>query len=120
MKNMINVDTDGLRTRSVHVSGILWLLYLGVILFVDSLLLPDTAFRSFFSLFYLPNLFYVLLFLGLGYWSWAQRHLGRAFMSLLIFINLVLPMLTNTLIRAYLPLAPTLIPEGMALRMVPI
>jgi signal transduction histidine kinase len=120
MKNMINVETDALRIRSVRLSGIIWLLYLIVILFVDSMLLPTTAFASFFSLFYLPNVIYVLLFLGLGYWSWAQRHLGKAFMSVLIFINLVLPMLTNTVIRPYLPLAPTLIPEGMALRMVPI
>jgi hypothetical protein len=120
MKNMFNVDADVLRIRSIRVSGMVWLLYLIVILFVDSMLLPGPAFVAFFCLFYLPNRIYVLLFLGLAYWSWPQRHLGQAFMSVLIFINLVLPMLTNTVIRPYLPLAPTLISEGMAIRMVPI
>ena len=69
------------------------------------------------------NLFYVLLgivalaCLGLSFWSWLQKGLGRGFIPLVIGLITVLPILTAWLTIRVFPRNGPLDSEGLVLRL---
>src|SRR5690242_3839269 len=98
-------------TTIVQISGVFWLVYLILIGLIDSLLVIRPAVFDLMRLYYLPNALYALCFLGMAYWTWLQRKLGKVFLPILIILNRALPLASGVQIVPMLPHGPTLMPE---------
>jgi signal transduction histidine kinase len=107
-------------TKLIQFAGAFWIVYLILIGIIDRLLVPPPGVFDLLRLYYVPNGLYALCFLGLAYWTWLQHKLGKAFLPILIVLNLALPLATGLQIVPNLPRGPTLMPEGIELRNVPI
>ncbi|MHB8628868.1 MAG: sensor histidine kinase [Aggregatilineales bacterium] len=107
-------------TKLIQFAGAFWLVYLITIGIIDRLLVVQPAVFDLMRLYYVPNGLYALCFLGLAYWTWLQRKLSKAFLPILIGLNLALPLATGLQIVPNLPRGPTLMVEGIELRNVPI
>jgi len=103
--------------RLIRFAAILWIGYL-VVLGAISQSFPGPE-RT--NLLYYVLLGYVaLLCLGLTYWTWIQKWLGRAFLPVVIAIITVMPVITNHLSGQLSPLGPRFgPPEGSVLAMFP-
>jgi signal transduction histidine kinase len=98
----------------------LWIFYLVMIGLIDALMVTRNHFPILFRLYYLPQVVYALISLVLAYSPWIHTKLQRFFLPVMIVLNALPPMISNALIVPLLPDAPTLTPEGIALRTTPV
>lgn len=101
----------------LRIAAALWIGYLIARAITDRIILRGP---SFVPLYYALNGLYALCFLGMAYWAWAQRMLRKAFLPLMMLLAVVPPTATTHLILPSLVRGPTLMVEGMMMRVLPI
>ncbi len=102
-----------------RIAAWMWIGYLLAMTLVDS-----TIYREFLNsplaLYAWTNGLAALCFLGLSYWSWAQKRLEDAYFPLLILLISVTPILLHHLLLPQLPPGPLSNAEGMIMRQLPV
>lgn len=110
--------------RLIRFAAILWIGYL-VVLAALSQSFWDLR-HGYFEAFYFETFYYIflglvaLLCLGLAYWPWVQKRLGRIFIPVIVIIITVMPVIANQLMGRFSPLGPRFsAPEGSVLAIFP-
>jgi signal transduction histidine kinase len=105
----------------VRFASLLWIGYLAVLAVVNlSLLNPPRAEININTMFYYILLAAVaLVCLGLSYWGWIQKRLGKVFLPMLIAIIIVLPLFITWEIIRLFPRNLMLDPQSAVLRLIP-
>jgi signal transduction histidine kinase len=104
--------------RIVRVSSIIWAGYLIALAIINrSLLNPRGSNTE--LLWYLMLGAVALLCLGLSFWPWIQKKLGRYFVPLIIAIITILPIMATWIMFNTSPGRPVTNSEGMVLRLLP-
>ncbi len=102
----------------IRFSAVLWIAYLAALAVISQSFGDPRSGNS-------EDLFYVLLgivavaCLGLSFWSWFQKGLGRGFIPFVIGLITVLPILTAWLTIRLFPRSGPLDSEGLVLRLLP-
>ncbi len=97
--------------------GGLWLAYMALLAMIELTLVPLPPRWEWYYLLYGFN---ALLFLGLVSWPALPRLLGPLFMPLVIVLLSFVPITIEAVVHLLLPPSPTSIPEGLALRLLPV
>jgi signal transduction histidine kinase len=105
----------------VRFASLLWIGYLAVLAVVNlSLLNPPRAEININTMFYYILLAAVaLVCLGLSYWGWIQKRLGKVFLPILIAIIIGLPLFFTWEIIRLFPRNLMLDPQSAVLRLIP-
>jgi signal transduction histidine kinase len=102
----------------IRFAAILWIAYLAA-LAVISQSFGDPRSGNSEDLFYILLGIVALACLGLSFWSWLQKGLGRGFIPFVIGLITVLPILTAWLTIRLFPRNGPLDSEGLVLRLLP-
>ena len=112
-----NIHIDALHL--VRFAAILWIGYLAILAIINqSLWDPRQVNANTLYYYYLLGIV-AFICLGLTYWTYAQRKLGRTFLPMLIAIITVFPILATWGIIQLFPRTPILDPQGSVLRLIP-
>ena len=103
----------------LRIAGWMWLSYILALVVTDLVMYSDAP-RSMLGVFYLTCGAEALLFLGLSYWSLAQKILKRYFIPLMLLTISALPIATGRIWMPPLPPGPMSNIEGMTLRLLPV
>jgi signal transduction histidine kinase len=105
--------------RLLRIAAWMWIGYLLALIVIDAFMYFNAP-RNMMGMYYLANGAGALLFLGLSYWSWIEKTLGRYYVLLMVLIISCLPIVTSRLFMPRMPPGPMSNIEGVALRMLPI
>jgi signal transduction histidine kinase len=107
--------------RLVRFAAILWIGYLIVLAIINQALWAPSFMPSNTSYFIYCALVGIvaLLSLGLSYWSWIQKRLGRVFIPAIIAIITIMPILATWAFIKLFPPIPMLGPQGSVLTLLP-
>jgi len=102
--------------RLLRIAACLWLAYLGVSATIDYALKSPGPVERFL---YIADGGIALFFLGITFWPWVQKRLGKVFLPLTIILVCVLPITANQIAVPYLFPGPVPPPEALLSRTVP-
>jgi signal transduction histidine kinase len=105
--------------RLLRSAAWMWTGYLAALVAIDTIMYTHAP-RDMMSVYYLANATAALLFLGLSYWSWIEKKLGRAYVPLMLLIISCLPIIASRLFMPHMPPGPMSNIEGIALRVLPV
>jgi signal transduction histidine kinase len=107
--------------RLVRFASILWIGYLIVLAIINQVLWTPSYMSSNILYFIYCALIGIvaLLCLGLSYWSWIQKRLGRAFIPAIIAIITIMPILATWAFIKLFPPIPMLGMQGSVLTLLP-
>jgi signal transduction histidine kinase len=103
----------------VRFAAILWIGYLAVLAIINQSLWDPRRVTINTLFYYLLLGLVACLCLGLAYWTWIQKQLGRVFLPIIIGIITVLPMLATWGIIQLFPRTPMLDPQSSVMRLIP-
>ena len=104
--------------RLIRFAAILWVVYLAALGIINQSF-GNSRRGNTETLYYILLGFVALLCLGLAYWPWVQKRLGRGFIPLIIAIITVMPIIATLLITNLFPRNPQLSTDGTVLRLLP-
>jgi signal transduction histidine kinase len=102
--------------KLLRIAAGLWLAYLGVSATIDYALKSPGPVERFL---YIADGGIALFFLGITFWPWVQKQLGRVFLPLMIMLVCALPIIANQVAVPYLFPSPVAPPEALLSRTVP-
>jgi signal transduction histidine kinase len=102
--------------RLLRIAAGLWLGYLGVSATIDYALKSPGPVERFL---YIADGGIAVFFLGITFWPWVQKRLGKAFLPLMIIFVCVLPIIANQIAVPCLFPGPVPPPEALLSRTVP-
>jgi signal transduction histidine kinase len=103
----------------IRFASILWIVYLAVLAIINQSLLDPRAINFNTLYYYYLLACVVLICLGLSYWTWVQKRLGKTFLPIIIAIITILPMFVTWEIIRLFPRSPILDPQSAVLRLIP-
>ncbi len=114
---MLHNETDNLHIQ--RIAAWIWLGYLVIMALVDAIMYANLP-NSPMMLYSWTNGLVALLFLGLAYWDWGQKRLGKAYFPIIILLISATPILLHHLLLPQLPPVPLSNAEGMTMRQLPV
>ncbi|MCP4360987.1 MAG: sensor histidine kinase [Chloroflexi bacterium] len=114
---MLHNEIDNLHIQ--RIAAWMWLGYLVVMALVDTIMYANLP-NSPMMLYSWTNGLAALLFLGLAYWDWGQKRLGKAYFPMIILLISTTPILLHHLLLPQLPPGPLSNAEGMTMRQLPV
>jgi signal transduction histidine kinase len=105
--------------RVLRIAAWMWIGYLLALIAIDAYMYVNAP-RHMMSVYYLGNGAVAMVFLGLSYWSWIEKTLGRYYVPLMLLIISGLPIATSRYFMPRMPPGPMSNVEGIALRTLPV
>jgi signal transduction histidine kinase len=102
--------------KLLRIAAGLWLAYLGVSAAIDYALKSPGPVERFL---YIADGGIALFFLGITFWPWVQKRLGKVFLPLMIILVCAFPIIANQVAVPYLFPSPVPPPEALLSRTVP-
>ena len=102
--------------KLLRIAACLWLSYLGLSAAIDYTLKSPGYVERFF---YIADFGIAIFFLGVTFWPWVQKRLGKVFFPLMVFLICALPIVANQIAIRYLFAGPLPPPEAMSSRVIP-
>jgi len=102
--------------KLLRIAAGLWLAYLGVSATIDYTLKSPGPVERFL---YIADGGIAVFFLGITFWPWVQKRLGKVFLPMMIILVCALPIIANQIAVPYLFPSPVPPPEALLSRVVP-